>query len=373
MSELNRIYNGDSLEVLKTFPDNSIDCCITSPPYYALRDYGVQGQLGLEKTFHEYLDKLIEIFAEVKRVLKPSGTVWVNLGDSYGGGGSSDNRGFNDRWRGLNGSKKDSEKQNQARVKPIGKVSKSLLNIPSRFAIRMTDELGFIQRNEIIWYKRNCMPSSVKDRFTVDFEKIYFFTKSKKYYFEQIKEPSGKWNSARGMAGRKNQITQMGGAKRPDIIQQGRNKRCVWDITTKPYKEAHFATYPEDLVKPMIKAGCPEFVCIKCGKAKIAEYEYGDLVSSGTNKMVIKPRGFAQNDMVIQDLPKDPYGDMPKREKALIGYKPTCQCKAEFTGGIVLDIFAGSGTTLKVAKDLNRNYIGIELNPEYIPLIEKRL
>jgi|LSQX01.2.fsa_nt_gb site-specific DNA-methyltransferase (adenine-specific) len=150
--KVNQIICGHSLEILKTFSDECIDMVITSPPYWTLRDYGVPGQLGLEPTFQEYLDNLKAIFREVKRVLKKEGTCWANLGDSYN-------------------------------------ENKCLLQIPSRFALIMTDELGFILRNEIIWQKPNCMPSSVRDRFTIDFEMLYFFVKNRKYYFEQQKEP----------------------------------------------------------------------------------------------------------------------------------------------------------------------------------------
>ena len=150
--------------VLKTLDANSVDMCVTSPPYWGLRDYKTDGQLGLEPTFHQYLEHLIEIFAEVKRVIKKTGSIWVNIGDSY-----NDN--------------------------------KSLSGIPERFAIRMTDELGLIRRNTIIWHKPNCMPSSARDRFTVDFEYIYFFSKSPRYHFETQYEPLIEPNRKRGTAG----------------------------------------------------------------------------------------------------------------------------------------------------------------------------
>jgi site-specific DNA-methyltransferase (adenine-specific) len=302
MIELNNIHNGDSLEVLKTFPSDSIDCVVTSPPYYALRDYGVQGQIGLEKTYHEYINKLLDLFDEVKRVLKPTGTCWVNLGDSY-------SRGTRDK-DGKNHSLNTNSKEVfiDPKFKPnYGETDKCLLQIPSRFAIGMTDR-GWILRNEIIWYKRNCMPSSVKDRFTVDFEKIFFFTKSKKYWFETQYEAhtSIPWgNGINGSIGngKVEYAIQPSGKKncgRAGNPPEGRNKRCVWDVTTKPYKEAHFATYPEQLIETPIKAGCPE-------------------------------------------------------------------------NGIVLDPFFGSGTTGVVALKQNKNFIGIELNPEYIKLAEKRI
>jgi site-specific DNA-methyltransferase (adenine-specific) len=272
---MRELIQGDALSELKKLPDESVNCCVTSPPYWALRDYGVKGQLGLEPTFQEYITKLCDIFDEVKRVLRKDGTCWVNIGDTYNA---------NFRW----GKKETASKEqlgNRGTVDFMGKqgtISKCLLQIPSRFAIEMTNR-GWILRNEIIWYKPNCMPSSVKDRFTVDFEKIFFFVKNKKYWFETQYEKAKTY-------------------EKDDIKQnpQGRNKRCVWRITTKPYKEAHFATFPEDLVETPIKAGCP-------------------------------------------------------------------------VSGTVLDPFCGSGTTGVVAKKLNREFIGIELNPEYIKLAKKRI
>ena len=175
----NKIIHGDSLEVLQTLPGESIDCVVTSPPYWALRDYGVPGQLGLESTFNEYISKLCDIFDEVKRVLKKEGTCWVNIGDTYVGSGF-----------GAGG--KHHFLSDQALKNPTkfaGLPNKSLCQIPSRFAIEMCNR-GWILRNEIIWHKPNCMPQSVKDRFTVDFEKIFFFVKSKKYYFETQYEPA---------------------------------------------------------------------------------------------------------------------------------------------------------------------------------------
>lgn len=285
--QLNKIYNGDALDVLKTFPDECVDMVITSPPYWALRDYGAEGQLGLETTFQEYINKLCDIFDEVKRVLKKSGSCWVNLGDAYSGSG-----------KGVGGIK-----------------SKSLLQIPSRFAIGMCNR-GWILRNEIIWHKPNAMPQSVRDRFTVDYEKLFFFVKSKKYYFEQQKEPmiTTDTNPPRGSKGVLGQ--ENSGLRKQDQIGRAdytgfnkrylppkdlmRNKRSVWSINTKPFKEKHFATYPEELIITPIKACCPE-------------------------------------------------------------------------NGIVLDPFMGSGTTAVVARSLGLKYVGIELNPDYIKIADKRL
>jgi DNA modification methylase len=316
--ELNKIIQGDSLEVLKTLPDESVDCVITSPPYWALRDYGVAGQLGLEPTFQEYITKLCDMFDEVKRVLKKEGTCWVNIGDTYMGNSSYSEKGRqgfgNDKIGMINKKQWTDPKHKNTKGRLRARehtesgqiIEKSLCQIPSRFAIEMTNR-GWILRNEIIWHKPNCMPSSVKDRFTVDFEKVFFFVKNKTYFFEQQLEKaiwaetdarskveggvkSGGKTASGNYATNKVAYTE-GGMK---------NKRAVWTINTKGNPDAHFATYPEALVEPMIQAGCPK-------------------------------------------------------------------------NGIVLDIFMGSGTTGVVAKKQGKNYIGIELNPEYIKIAEQRL
>lgn len=296
---INQVIQGDCLEVMKDIPDKSIDMILTSPPYWALRDYGVENQLGQEKTFQEYINKLCDMFDEVKRILKDSGTCWVNIGDTYGG----------------TGDKKDSKdpkykdgRNGQSKALNKSATAKCLCQIPSRFAIEMTNR-GWILRNEIIWHKPNAMPSPVKDRFTVDFEKVFFFTKSKKYNFEQqfdeYTKPMNRWGGeelkADGESDWDNgtgQVTYRKRNFRP--YKNGKNKRTVWSINTKPSKEPHFASYPEALIEPMIKAGCP-------------------------------------------------------------------------VNGVVLDPFFGIGTTGIVAKKNNRNYIGIEISPEYIDIINKRL
>jgi len=298
---------------MKELPDESVDMVMTSPPYWALRDYGVEGQLGLEPTFQEYINKLCDIFDEVKRVLKKEGTCWVNMGDTYMNDSSYSKAGR----QGFGNDKIGMIYKDESQC-----PKKSLCQIPSRFAIEMCNR-GWILRNEIIWHKPNCMPSSVKDRFTVDFEKLFFFTKSKKYYFETQYEPfhanTDVWYRQELRYGKqyntkkpyKNNVpyantkAQNPSDSKRRILEimktsKGRNKRCVWRITTKPYKEAHFATYPEALCETPIKAGCPE-------------------------------------------------------------------------DGIVLDPFFGAGTTGLVAWKLGRKYIGIELNPEYIKIAEKRL
>jgi len=257
--KLNKIYCGDSLKLLKQLPDESIDCIITSPPYWALRDYKTKGQIGLEEDFNDYIRKLCDIFDETKRVLKNEGTCWINMGDTYytksGSSFLNDKIVSNKKIKtiGIN-------KANSIRGKGLIK-SKNLTLTPFRFAIEM-QKRGWIIRNVIIWHKLNCMPSSVKDRFTVDFEYLFFFVKSKKYYFNQQREPHKKesierikykWNGHREP---KSSFSGMNIKKM--CHPSGRNKRCVWNISTKSFKGAHFAVFPPELIEIPIKAGCPE-------------------------------------------------------------------------------------------------------------------
>lgn len=292
----NIIYKGDAKMILKTLPNKSVDMVITSPPYWGLRDYGVDGQIGQEEDYGNYLQHLMFVFDEIQRVLKDTGTLWVNLDDTYGtGSGSGIRKGKQSTNRGTQ-TNKNWQKKGKTAVKGY---EKSLLMIPARFAICMI-ERGWILRNEIIWHKPNTMPESVKDRFTVDFEKLLFFVKNQRYLFNRQTENSiDETNSRpkkRGFAGKNN--GKSGYSFRYPTTQ--RNKRCVWTIPTKPFPQAHFAVYPENLLITPILAGSPK-------------------------------------------------------------------------GGVVLDPFMGSGTTAVVARKLGRNYIGIELNPSYVEIAEKRL
>ena len=215
-----KYLSGDCRDILKTLEAESVQCCVTSPPYWGLRNYGHERQIGLESTFQQYINNLIFVFDEIKRVLKWNGTLWVNIADCYGGSNSGkceDNK----------ATKKGSSLTTINKHRPSRNVfNKSLIGIPERFAIAMS-ERGWLRRNTIVWHKPNCMPASVKDRFTNDFEYLYFFTKSQKYFFKQQYEKE-------------------------------RNKRCVWSINTRPYKHAHFAVFPHELIKPCILAGSRE-------------------------------------------------------------------------------------------------------------------
>lgn len=306
---INKIICGDAVKVLKTIPDESIDSVITSPPYWALRDYGVKGQIGLESTIEECLEKLITVFDEIKRVLKPSGMCWVNFGDTYA------NKTKGGQLNKVQNNIFDSFSQRSVIPKLSVKLNipaKSLCMIPSRFALKMI-ERGWILRNEIIWHKPNAMPQSVEDRFTVDFEKVFFFVKQRKYYFKRQFEPLKNPNELkrrysnpyenhryRKLLGRAAKSLDKIKQSQKEILKRGRNKRCVWTIATGQSRLNHFAVFPEKLIETPILAGCPE-------------------------------------------------------------------------NGIVLDPFIGSGTTAVVAKKLGRQFIGIELNGEYVRTAKNRI
>jgi DNA modification methylase len=368
-----RIIKGDCIEGLRTLPDASVHCCVTSPPYWGLRDYGHDGQIGLESTPEAYVARMVEVFREVRRVLREDGTCWVNLGDSYatgagkvgdrpGGGSQGDN------WRGA--------KTSPNRMAIQGLKPKDLVGIPWRVAFALQAD-GWWLRQDIIWHKPNPMPESVRDRCTKAHEYVFLLTKSERYYYdaEAVSEPaayagqtgcfSGLKNASRAaVAGRK-----PSGNERPEAgrvaVSDRRNRRSVWTITTKPYSGAHFAVMPADLVEPCIKAGCPDQCCTMCG----AGYER----VTAKERTATRP-GTATK--VTGDCMTDGNRD-PQRHVTTtqtLGWQPACDCAASGTiPGTVLDPFAGSGTTLAVAAELGRSGIGCELNPEYIELAEQRI
>tara|TARA_Y100000034_G_scaffold48574_1_gene59984 strand:+ start:192 stop:1148 length:957 start_codon:yes stop_codon:yes gene_type:complete len=297
---------GDSLTILKTMDDESVHCCVTSPPYWALRNYDHIDQLGQEPTPEEYVDNLVEIFHEVKRVLRDDGTLWLNLGDSYVGSGSKGKHKDPKNIKGRNG--QEVSKNNKVK----GLKQKDMVGIPWRVAFAL-QEYGWWLRSDIIWYKNNCMPSSVKDRPTSSYEHIFLLAKSKKYYYdkdailEPLLDPNRKDTGKSGFGGLKHTSSPdkttnitYSGRKFDATKLKGKNKRDVWTVATNGYKGAHFAVYPPKLIEPCILAGCPE-------------------------------------------------------------------------DGIVLDPFSGSGTTGVVAMNNGRNYIGIELNPEFAELSHQRI
>jgi DNA modification methylase len=250
-----KILQGDCIETLQKLDDKSINTCITSPPYWGLRNYNDEKkQLGMEDTPEEFVDNLVKVFREVKRVLRDDGTVWLNLGDSYSSGG---------RTTTTNQSLRGDKDYGVTRPKPSkGIKPKDLIGIPWRVALALQQD-GWYLRQDIIWHKPNPMPESVKDRCTKAHEYIFLLSKSPKYYFdnEAIKEDGVIKAGTKGAKGSKERQNQKGVNARPPeykIYDGKRNKRSVWTVTTKPFKGAHFATFPMDLIEPCVLAGCPE-------------------------------------------------------------------------------------------------------------------
>lgn len=304
-----QILQGNCLDLLKDLEEKSINTCITSPPYYGLRDYGVNNQFGREETIDEFVNNLVKVFQEVRRVLRDDGTVWLNLGDSYGG---QRGKGFNTHQDkgGSNRIQELQKKHGDLKV-TTGLPLKSLLGIPWRVALALQAD-GWILRQDIIWHKPNPMPESCRDRCTKAHEYIFLLSKKQKYYYdhEAIKEPSvfqhkGRYGPVKpSSVGNKNKelpgFEIRDGLKNMTGSYPMKNKRSVWTVTTKPCKEAHFATFPIDLIEPCVLAGSPE-------------------------------------------------------------------------GGTVLDPFGGSGTTTIAAEKHKRNSILLEINPEYIKLAKDRI
>lgn len=328
---LNRSYNADVLTGLNQLESGSVNCCVTSPPYYGLRDYGVKGQIGLEATPEKYISRMVEAFHEVWHVLRDDGTLWLNMGDSYAGSGMGA-----DNYPDKAGKKQIT---NRGSLSAVGRAGlrfdgikpKDMMGIPWMLAFALRAD-GWYLRQDIIWAKPNPMPESVRDRCTKAHEYIFLLSKSPHYYFDaesisekvaqstvlrmaqDIEHQKGSLRIPGKTNGTMKAVMPRYGGKKytedPDTFfrtksgnayefHEHRNKRDVWTVSTRPFKEAHFATFPPELIKPCILAGCPE-------------------------------------------------------------------------GGTVLDPFMGSGTTLVTANQLNRNCIGFDINPDYCEMANKR-
>jgi len=522
-----RILVGDVLEKLKEIPEESIDCVVTSPPYWGLRDYGIKNQWGAEPDFHDYLDKMNMLMEGIRRILKDTGTVWINIGDTYSSVHTGGRKGDNSQV------KLEAQEFKQTKAKIL--QDKTRCGIPERFYINCIDN-GWIARNNIVWQKPNAMPSSVKDRLSPKYESIFFFSKKKKYFFDlesiripmktvinssnpikkkpptlskflkqdNVRRADGKidetkrgfndrWRkhkegSSYGDAEEKLQKQRDAGKhhdlglssidmkknpgdvwkQRRDMIYatdkpyavlerkgvvyfrdlpnlkdvrdylnkwktiknitieqiedhfgnytphhwfdkegsyptredwlkvkklldfddlfdeqmlteyakpaekvnhpDGKNPGDVWEINTKPFPEAHFATFPPELPRRVIKCACPERVCKKCGKPTAKQYKSlstKDYSNKSNYKRHIDPK-FGQ-----EKLSRNSYS-LDTVDYEFTGYTD-CGCNEGFEAGIVLDPFMGSGTTAMVAEELNRRWLGIELNPEYVDIIKKRL
>lgn len=402
---------GDVREKLKELPDKSIQMCVTSPPYYALRDYGTaeweggdpncnhkigrdtrgglsniqkgskgsfgdeviknnqkcpkcnakrkDNQLGLEDTPEEFVENMVEVFAEVHRVLRDDGTLWLNLGDSYAGNNSRASQGG----RAGYGTKREGVFQVGKSYKP-----KSLMGIPWKVAIAL-QEWGWILRQDIIWAKKNCMPESVKDRFTKSHEYIFLLSKQPKYFFNQVLEESVSEIKKRTRKKGEGQDSKIG-TKGSAGNSGKRNKRSVWNMRTASYKEAHFAVFPPELAETCIKAGCPEKICSECETPYIKVMERKKSIHSDKSESARFSVNLKNNHRKLGEKYSKQMKENPLIDK---GLQKQCDCETNETkSGIVLDCFMGSGTTAMVAQDLFRKWIGVELNPEYEKLIRKR-
>jgi len=273
-------YIGDCCDLMRQIPDESIHCVVTSPPYWGLRDYGVDGQFGLEKTPDDFVTKTVEVFREVWRVLRDDGTLWLNLGDSYCASGGDTRVGFNARYHGQNPetpTKQNSHKKIKGLVS--GLRAKNLVGMPWRVAFALQAD-GWILRSDIVWHKPNPMPESVTDRPTKSHEYIFLMTKSPKYYYdaEAIKERANLSSQRSKPVNAKESVGNTGSSKRTDFEKirhavTERNKRSVWTVPAAPYSGAHFATYPPKLIEPCILAGTSPTVCGVCATPWVRQVE----------------------------------------------------------------------------------------------------
>jgi DNA modification methylase len=327
---LGRILVGDVRARLAELPEGTVDTIVTSPPYWALRDYGHTSQLGAEATVEDWARAIADLCDQLAAVLAPTGSLWLNLGDSY------------------------------ARAARDGARTKSLLLGPQRVALRMIRS-GWVLRNQVIWSKTNAMPSSVTDRLTTTHELVYFFTRRSRYHFDldAIREPAKSTTSTPNRKPRESYppraaVPNLGNGASPrvdinhglDAMKSagrnshplGRNPGDVWSMATASYRGAHFATFPVELVRRPLLATCPEQVCTRCGCPW---------------RRALK--------------------SVDGRKLAVGRLRPNCLCRAPRRRGVVLDPFIGSGTVAIAAEQYGRNWIGIELNPAYAELADQRI
>lgn len=440
--ELNKIYCMDVLQGIKQLDTESVDCCVTSPPYWGLRDYGIEGniwdaqegcdhqweehirpsnkydgkptpgttgkqsikgesnfafvpetksnfcskcgcwkgQLGLEPTPELYVKHIVDVFREVKRVLKKSGTAWLNLGDSYSGGGAKTSEGSKQHTnRGAVWEGKDNIALLKNKIQ--GLKPKDLVGIPWRVAFALQED-GWWLRQDIIWCKGNPMPESITDRCTKAHEYIFLLAKSQTYYFDSyaihedtqmyIRNPSNEKYDDKDLDTyhRTKQFVER------QMITDGRNKRSVWNINTKPFKDAHFAVFPNELIEPMIKAGTSEKgICPDCGKPWIRITERIN-ESTWAKRKALGATGGAMIEGPRQQVGIVRTGELqalPSRICKTLGWQPTCKCGKNPVHAVVLDPFMGSGTTALVSKYLNRNYIGFDIKQSYVDMANERI
>jgi DNA modification methylase len=333
------IHAGDVRERLSELPANSVHMGMTSPPYFGLRDYGEDDQIGLEDSLDGYISELVSVFEDIRRVLRPDGSFWLNLGDSF--------------------------------------EDKQKMLVPHRVAIALQDA-GWVVRNDVTWVKPNPMPQSVTDRLNTTTEQVFHLTPESDYWYDldAVREPYSEYT--RRMSHRHESGVERGdrtphagigdsSTTRSDHMHPaGKNPGDVFEVTTKPFPDAHFAVYPPELCEKPIKATCPPKVCVECGtpyerdvERTPGEYNYSD----------------RSGEMRAETAQFQASGEQVSRPSAEFnGWNQPCDCNTDATeSGIALDPFAGAGTTCKVAKDLGRRFVGLELNPEYVAMAQERL
>ena len=365
------ILIGDCRARLADLPAGSVNTCVTSPPYFGLRDYGHDGQIGLEDTPAAFVAQMVEVFREVRRVLRDDGTLWLNLGDSYAGYHGNKNAetptSATNGW--TNGTNENARTSTANRN---GLKQKDLIGIPWRVAFALQED-GWYLRQDIIWSKPNPMPESVTDRCTKAHEYIFLLSKGPRYYFdaEAIKEPSSKFEKEGPRP-----KTQPNGLRADDAKKLGgfqmrvtetRNRRTVWTVATQPFKEAHFATFPTEIPRRAIKAGTSEKGCCPaCGAPWTRIIDKTKITRE-------RPNDFTKRDGA-EGTGNSCANSVAGVSVKTIGWAPGCACDAgEPVPCLVLDPFLGSGTTVAVARELGRHGVGCELNPEYAELARERI
>jgi DNA modification methylase len=393
------ILHGDCRDVLATLPAASVQCCVTSPPYYGLRDYGVDGQIGLEPTPDAYVAQMVAVFRAVRRVLRDDGTLWLNIGDSYAGSRCGPQSALGEMADRSIASQREMRSAGNHVARP-GAKPKDLLGIPWLLAFALRAD-GWFLRSEIIWHKPNPMPESVRDRPTKAHEQVFQLSKRAQYFYDQHAtlegvspntharlsqdvqaqigsdraHAGGKTNGRMKAVGRKFDPGQ-GNKNNPSfdaamaIMPEQRNARSVWTIATQPYSGAHFATMPPDLAERCIKAGTSERgQCPHCGAPwgrVMDKQHYGAWKEDGV-----------RGDAMVASQDKGLRGaDFYKNFKPPVatGWAPSCACPAhDPVPQTVLDPFGGAGTTGLVADRLQRHALMIELNPAYASLARDRI
>ena len=361
---------GDALVRLREIPDASVHCCVTSPPYWGLRDYGIEGQIGREEMPSEYVGKIVDVFREVRRALRDDGTLWLNLGDTYASAWVCSRRSTVGAGSLPNGKR-------EARLNRLveGMKEKDLIGIPWLVAFALRDD-GWYLRQDVIWSKGNCMPESVKDRCTRSHEYLFMLTKNSRYYYDAdaISEQAT-CDRTRGPALHPDTLSTNGNAGLSRRDSEGvRNKRSVWNVNPRPFEGAHFATFPPDLIRPCILAGTSEYgACGTCGAPWSREVEVlGETRRQRQGRLGKSPYAASQPENP-QGLDHTGHHGNAPRQHTQLGWKASCSCpSATLVPCTVLDPFGGAGTTAYVALEQWRDCITIELNPDYAKIIEKR-